>query len=165
MQRIASPWTDLIGPLAIHTFIYLLSKLLKIKSRSEKSQHSETSTRNAVVLPGGEVPTYFTFRSNGSYLTVKLNEKPPRYWFCVRARSSWSHQPINVWIKECGSGYPQFMLTKIFRTSEMAMNILNLQMNICKYVIITLLLLCFASCGAFFCMASSSFHRACKRKD
>ncbi|KAF8112756.1 hypothetical protein N665_0062s0100 [Sinapis alba] len=36
----------------------------------------QTSTRNSVILPGGEVPAYFIYRSSQSSITVKLNEKP-----------------------------------------------------------------------------------------
>lgn len=36
----------------------------------------QTSTCEVSVLPGREMPTYFTYRANGDYLRVKLNEKP-----------------------------------------------------------------------------------------
>ncbi|CAH2051771.1 unnamed protein product [Thlaspi arvense] len=38
----------------------------------------QASTRGDVVLPGGEVPAYFAFRSSRSSLHVKLNEKSLR---------------------------------------------------------------------------------------
>ncbi|VYS56215.1 unnamed protein product [Arabidopsis thaliana] len=41
----------------------------------------QTSNRSAAILPGGEVPAYFSDRATGGTITVKLSESPPHTSF------------------------------------------------------------------------------------
>ncbi|KAF8087559.1 hypothetical protein N665_0578s0012 [Sinapis alba] len=45
-------------------------------NQEDKGLIIQTPSNEYAVFPGGEVPTFFTYRSSGSSLTVKLNQKP-----------------------------------------------------------------------------------------
>ncbi|KFK25888.1 hypothetical protein AALP_AA8G175200 [Arabis alpina] len=63
-----------------------LSECSSLLSRPQRNCHRTSASVNQLVvsnhkhavIPGGEVPDYFSYRANGGTVTVKLNERPPQ---------------------------------------------------------------------------------------
>ncbi|VYS56217.1 unnamed protein product [Arabidopsis thaliana] len=70
----------------------------------------QASNRPIAVVPGGEVPAYFSDRATGSTVTVKLNERPPhkplRFKACVMLVDNVDNPP-------CGGTYSMYLQCKI----------------------------------------------------
>lgn len=70
----------------------------------------QASNRPVSVVPGGEVPAYFSDRATGSIVTVKLNERPPhkplRFKACVMLVDNVDNPP-------CGGTYSMYLQYKI----------------------------------------------------